>query len=182
VLFDGIPAPMVYTYATQASAIVPYGVEGRLNTQIQVEYLGNRSAPMTLSVVAAVPGIFTLPQTGAGQGAILNQDYAVNGPANPAPKGSVVMVYCTGGGQTNPPGADGAIATATAQLRTPATARIGNVDAPVVYAGAAPTLVNGVVQVNVRIPPDAPAGDAVPLVIRFGNFGSQSGATLAVRD
>jgi hypothetical protein len=37
VLFDGIAAPLIYTSATQVSAIVPYGLSGRLSTSVQVE-------------------------------------------------------------------------------------------------------------------------------------------------
>ena len=49
------------------------------------------------------------------------------------------------------------------------------------YAGAAPDYVAGVLQVNVRIPPNAPTGDAVP--IRIQNLGgvSQFGVTVAIK-
>ena len=40
---------------------------------------------------------------------MLNEDGTLNGPANPAAKGSVVVFYATGGGQTDPPGVDGEI-------------------------------------------------------------------------
>ena len=40
-------------------------------------------------------GIFTMDQSGTGQGAILNQDGTVNGPGNPAAKGSVVSIFAT---------------------------------------------------------------------------------------
>jgi uncharacterized protein (TIGR03437 family) len=37
----------------------------------------------------------------------------VNGPGNPAAKGSIVQVYLTGEGLTNPPSVTGGITTAT---------------------------------------------------------------------
>ena len=64
---------------------------------------------MDLAVTDTAPGIFTLTASGRGQGAILNQDYSVNSAGNRAPKGSVVMIFGTGEGQTNPAGVDGLI-------------------------------------------------------------------------
>jgi uncharacterized protein (TIGR03437 family) len=60
------------------------------------------------------------------------------------------------------------------------TAQVGGRDAEVLYAGAAPDLVAGVMQINVRIPADAPLGN-VPVVIKVGTETSQSGATLTIR-
>ena len=57
--------------------------------------------------------MFTQNASGSGPGAILNQDNSLNGPGNPAAKGSIVTVYMTGEGQTSPAGVTGAITTAT---------------------------------------------------------------------
>ncbi len=57
VLFDGVAAPMIYALAGQVSAVVPAGVQARTSTQVQVEYLGIRSDPVTLPVVTAKPAI-----------------------------------------------------------------------------------------------------------------------------
>ena len=106
-LFDGVPAPLVYTVENQFSAVVPYAVAGKPSTQVQVEYRGTRSAPVTLQLAPASPAIFTLDSSGRGAGAILNQDSSVNSPANPARIGSVVSIFATGEGQTSPAGVDG---------------------------------------------------------------------------
>jgi hypothetical protein len=71
---------------------------------------GGRPVP----VATAVPGIFTADASGIGPGAIANQDYSLNSPANPADRGSTVVLYLTGGGQTIPGGTDGKITTASA--------------------------------------------------------------------
>ena len=60
-----------------------------------------------MPVTPASPSIFTLTQSGKGQGAILNYDaerkgYSVNGTSNGAARGSVVVLFATGAGQTNP--------------------------------------------------------------------------------
>jgi uncharacterized protein (TIGR03437 family) len=66
------------------------------------------------------------------------------------------------------------------QPKLPVTAQIGGKTAEVLYAGAAPNLVAGVLQVNVRVPADAPVGN-VPVVISVGNEPSVSGVTISVR-
>jgi uncharacterized protein (TIGR03437 family) len=184
VLFDGVPAPVYYASAVQTSVFVPYGVAGRTSTIIQVEYLGVRSAAIPYNVVAAAPGIYTLNQSGTGPGATLNQNGTVNSPGSPAAKNSVVSVFMTGEGQTTPGGADGAIIPLDGSgLKKPnlaVTATVGGVSATVFYAGSAPGDLNGVMQVNLQIPANAPSG-ANALVITVGTTPSQSGVTVAVQ-
>ena len=180
ILFDGVAAPMIYTSQKQASLVVPYSVAGRTTSEVAVEYEGRTSTRIALPVAPSAPGIFTLASSGFGQGAILNQDYSVNGPSNPARTGSVVIIYATGGGQTTPAGEDGKVVTELATQVLPVSARIGGVDAEVIYAGAAPGLVSGVLQVNAKVPDGLDAGSAVPLVLTMGSAASQPGVTLAV--
>ena len=130
----------------------------------------------------SAPGIFALNATGEGQGAILNQDGRINSPSNPADRRSVVVLFVTGEGQTNPPGVDGkpgAPPLPTPQL--PVVVGIGHVGVEILYCGAAPGLVAGVMQVNVRVPVEAPSGNAVPVSIKIGDVFSPPGVTLAVR-
>ncbi|MCL5742858.1 MAG: hypothetical protein M1541_02860, partial [Acidobacteria bacterium] len=63
----------------------------------------------------------------------------------------------------------------------PVSVRVGDIEAEVKYAGAAPGMVAGVMQVNVRIPSEVAPGDAVPVVLLVGNVSSQAGVELAVR-
>jgi uncharacterized protein (TIGR03437 family) len=182
VLFDGMPAPVLYASATQTSVMVPYGVNGRTSTNIVVEYSGVQSASVSQAVVATVPGLYTLNQAGTGPGAILNHDLTVNGLANPEKRGSFIAIYMTGEGQTNPGGVDGAvIPPVVSSLKRPVlpvTVTIGGIDAPVLYAGSAAGLISGVMQVNVTIPATAPVGTQ-PVVVTVGTVTSQSGASAA---
>jgi uncharacterized protein (TIGR03437 family) len=91
------------------------------------------------------------------------------------------MVYMTSGGTTDPPGESGAIVSGIEELQLPVRAEIGGVPAQVDFAGSAPDLIKGALQVNIQIPENAPAGDAVPLVIWVANLRSQDGVTVAVR-
>jgi uncharacterized protein (TIGR03437 family) len=186
VLFDGIPSPMVYATQNQLTAVVPYALASKTSTQLQVEYLGNKSNPVTLPVAPAAPGIFTWNASGTGQGAIMNafagEDPQINSPANPVDTGSEIYVYVTGAGQTDPPGMDGAVTTTVMPVSPLAMeARIGGVKANIPSVLAAAGTVSGVLEVNIRIPPGISAGDAVPIVLLIGGASTQAGVTLAVR-
>ncbi len=109
VLFDNVPAPIIYVSDSLTSVMVPYGVAGRTSTSIVVEYFGVQSAPAVYNLAPASPGIYTLNSSGSGPGAILNQDGSVNGPNAPEKRGNVIAVYMTGEGATTPAGTDGAI-------------------------------------------------------------------------
>ena len=112
---------------------------------------GRLSNAIALQVAAASPAIFTQESSGRGPGAILNQNGQVNSPVSRAPKGSIVVIYGTGGGLTIPRGEDAQITTAAGRRRR-RSVQIGSVPAEVLYAGPAPGLVSGVFQVNARIP------------------------------
>ncbi len=185
VLFDGIPAPVIYASAIQTSVMVPYGIGGRPTTNIVVEYSGVQSNAVAYNVVAAAPGIYTLNQQGVGPGAVLNQDgVTVNTPSAPEKRGNVVAVYMTGEGATIPAGADGviipAVVSALKKPILPVTATVGGIAATVLYYGSAPGIVSGVMQVNVQIPAGVTPGSAVPIQITVGTTATQTGVTIAV--
>jgi uncharacterized protein (TIGR03437 family) len=183
VLFDGKYAAIpYYVSAIQINAIAPFEIAGQTTTQIAVSYQGGTSAPFQAQVQPAAPGIFTLDYSGAGQGAILNQDYSVNGTSNAAPRGSTVMIYGIGMGGTNPAGADGSITPGLAPLvLQPVSVTIDGIPAQVTYAGGAPGAVAGLIQINAVVPASARTGASVPLSIQIGSWQTQAGVTLAVQ-
>ena len=180
VLFDGVPAPVVYSMAGQTSAIVPFEVSGKSQTVVQYEYNGVVSNTVTLPVVAAAPGIFAADASGRGPGLILNADGSLNSASKPAAPGSVIVVYATGGGMPVEGAKTGAIAQAVGQQAAAVAATIGDVSATVLYAGPAPGLVNGVLQVNLQVPEGVGSG-AQPLVISAGGASSQPGITASIQ-
>jgi len=95
----------------------------------------------------------------------------------------VVQIFATGEGLTDPAGVDGRLTPANVTLRPKLlpTVRIGNLDAPVTYAGSAPGLVAGLIQINARIATTAPLGAAVPVVVTIGGVQSQPGVTMVIR-
>lgn len=180
VLFDNVAAPLVYVSATQLSAIVPYGVAGKTTTAMQVEYRGLKSNAVNLRVTETAPGLFTANSSGKGQGAILNEDNSPNTPSNAAKMGGIVILYGTGEGITDPVGQDGQLATSVyPKPRQPVTVRIGGKDAEVLYAGAAPGLVAGVFQINVKVPEGLTAGPQ-PVVVQVGTASSSPDVTVSV--
>ncbi|MCX6634491.1 MAG: FG-GAP-like repeat-containing protein [Acidobacteria bacterium] len=186
VLFDGVPAPIIYVLATQMSVMVPYAPRSRpssaAGTVIEVEYRGEKSNPIWLDTADSAPGIFALDSTGIGQGAILNQDQTINGRANPADRGSIVSLFITGEGQTNPSGVDGKLATQPLPTPIlPVAVSIGGISSEVVYSGGAPGAVAGLMQINARIPQAVTPGASVPTLVTVGTARSQSGVTIAVR-
>jgi uncharacterized protein (TIGR03437 family) len=181
VLFDGVAAPIVYAGINQVSAIVPFAVAAG-TSQVQVEFQGQTSAPVAMPVEPATPGLFSAGSSGAGQALAVNPDGTANGSAHPASPGDWILLYATGFGQTSPPGQDGALVNAGTlpQPILPVTAQIGGQAAPVLYAGGAPGLVAGVLQVNVSIPAGAPTGPAVPVTLQVGSQSTQAGITIAI--
>ncbi len=182
VRFDGVPAPLILAGMTQINAVVPFSVEGKPKTTVQVEFAGMLSNPVVLPVVEANPALFTLFSSGRGQGAILNQDGSVNSAANPAARGSTIVLYATGAGVPSRKVEDGeVIQDDRTNPLLPVSVRIGGREAEVLWAGAAPGYVAGVWQVNARVPADVAPGDAVPIELKVRHAASQPGVTMAVR-
>ena len=181
ITFNEIPAPLLYVSSGVAAAIVPFEVSGAVQVAVQVNSNGRISASRTFSVASAAPGIFSLDATGSGPGAVLNQDYTVNSASNPAVAGSVVMLYATGGGRTDPASSTGSLARAVTPLSSHVSATIGGLPATVLYAGSAPAEVNGVLQVNVQLPNGVAGQGTVPILLTIGGKSSQTTVTIAVQ-
>jgi len=181
VSFDGIAAPMIYAWATQTAAIVPYGITGSTE-QVTVTYQGLISAAFSVAIAPSAPDIFTYDSSGQGPAAAVNQDgVTVNTAATPAKIGDIISLYATGEGQTTPAGADGKPASVPyPQPNLAVTATVGGQNATVIYAGGAPGEVAGLMQVNVQIPAGIQTGNTVPVILRVGNASSQGGVTIAV--
>ena len=137
---------------------------------------------MVVPVVSAAPGLATADQSGSGPGAILNQDLSLNGPANPAARGSVISLFGTGEGLISPQLLSGDLSISTPYSTTvaPVTATIGGQPAEVTYAGAAPLAPVGVFQINVKIPAAVSPG-AAPVIVSVGDIATTKSVTVAVR-
>jgi uncharacterized protein (TIGR03437 family) len=137
---------------------------------------------ITVPIVPAAPAFF-LGDYISHQGAILNQDGTLNSITNPAQRGSVVAIFGTGGGPTNPPGVTGASTPIGPflLLTLPVSVTMdGKFDAEILYSGAAPTLISGAFQINFRIP-DAVTPNSVHTVeIKIGEVVSDPRAPVFI--
>jgi uncharacterized protein (TIGR03437 family) len=139
---------------------VPYEVAGRATTVVVVRYNGLNGAPVSLPVVASHPGVFV-----HNDRAIVthNATGELVTPANPVARGGDVVVWATGAGVVAPPAATGAPVPGLSHAVNP-QAWIGGAPVEVQYAGMTPGMA-GLMQINLRVPADAPVGPDVPLKI-----------------
>jgi uncharacterized protein (TIGR03437 family) len=183
VSFDNNLAPLLYVSATQINAVVPFELTGEVQTHMTISNNGSVATALDLAVAQSAPGLFTLTQNGAGPGAILNQNGSVNGLANPAAPGSVIVLYVTGLGETSPPGVTGNITPGDGtglKAVTGVTVMVGGLTGKVIYAGSAPSFVEGAMQVNVQLPANVPSGPQ-PLVLSLDGVSSRPGVTVAIQ-
>jgi uncharacterized protein (TIGR03437 family) len=181
VLIGGTAAPLLFVSPTQINAIIPFGVSGT-STQIQIVYQGQAVASTSVPVQSASPAIFSMNGNGGGEGAILNQDGSVNSSSNGAAPGSVVAIYATGAGLTTPASTDGALTTSpypTPNLAVSVT--IAGLPAQVIYAGAAPGLVAGVLQIDAVVPAGAYPATYDQVVVTIGDYTSPTAITMTVQ-
>jgi len=159
-------APLFYAAPNQVNLQVPFDASGTVSVAIGIG--GSAINAKGIPIHPTAPGIFLL---GQGQAAALNQDYSVNGAANPAAAGSAIAVYATGLGAVNPPVATGAQASGTTLSRVTATvtATVGGQAATVLFAGLAPGYA-GLYQVNLVVPQLSPG--SYPVVITAGGVAS----------
>jgi uncharacterized protein (TIGR03437 family) len=162
VWFDRAPGTVLLGYDGQVNAIAPFALAAGSTVNLQVWRFGIPSARIPLPVASAAPALFTRDGSGKGLVAIINQDGSVNAPS---PPGSVVTLFGTGGGAVA--GAvDGGVARGAQSLGGAARLTIDGVDAPILYAGSAPFLPNGVFQVNAQTPAGlAPGAHTLTLIV-----------------
>jgi uncharacterized protein (TIGR03437 family) len=110
----------------------------------------------------------------------VNEDGSGNSADNPAAAGSAVLMYATGTGPTDPAVLDGEFPGTASSSVAPVRIEIGGEPAEVVYAGAAPGIVAGIIQINVRVPAGV-TGTALPVLLQVGTTESQTGITISVQ-
>lgn len=185
VYFDELAAPVLAAGPGWVTVEAPFEVAGRMTVTVQLIEAGALSTAVSIPVAASVPGVYTTNGRGWGQAAILNEDGSPNSAANAAARGSVVSIFLTGTGLTNPPSGTGGTTGSSELPRVlaPVAAYLGtSVGAEILYAGAAPGLVAGVTQVNARIPPPAQTGSQVPFTVVVGDAEmAPLGLTMAIR-
>ena len=185
VLIDGRPASMLFAQDGQVNFVASFAIEPRTMAEIRVETAEGLSAPWRLPVSGSHVGLFSSEGFGRGDLVALNQDGSLNTEENPAEIGSVVSVFGVGAGTMSPPMEDGSIAPLSLPLPKPdhdIGMTVGERPAEVLYAGAAPGLAAGVIQINFRVPDGIGPHGVLPVELRIGNkrFGRRGGLWLRV--
>ncbi len=146
VYVNDIAAPILYSSDSQINAVIPFGVDGQTTARVRIG-----SGPEFVAyVLPSDPQVF---QLGGGRAAAIDQDGTLNSPDNPADRGSILAIWATGAGLTFPTPVDGSVPSAAQDFHC-CQVYSGNTQLQVVYAGAAPGIVAGVVQINFRLPAD----------------------------
>lgn len=168
----GIDAPLLFVSPRQINFQIPFETSNTA-TPIVVVTGTQQSSPQNVTVTTYAPSTFVNPDTG---GPIVQRhpDGALITPENPAKPGDTLTIYATGIGGLDVAPATGAAATdnpLSVSTVTP-TVTVANVPVTVLFAGLAPNFV-GLGQINIVLPDELPAGNALPLVITYGNRRSQ---------
>jgi len=181
VMVNGSAAPLLYAQQGEVTAVVPDAVAGQTSMSLQIQYQGQNTPVMHVPVAATAPGLFTMDGSGRGQGAILNQDESINSAANPALRGSIVALFGTGQGATDPEWPEDELASPPyPKITSPVTVTIGGQPAEILYAGAAPDLA-AVFQINARVPTGIQTGSKVAVLVTIGGVKTQAGVWVAVQ-
>jgi uncharacterized protein (TIGR03437 family) len=177
VFLGGQALPLIYAGPGQINALIPQNLNPNTSYQVVVQRGSTLSVPAPLTVAEYQPGIYTLDDSGTGQGIIeiagttLLAAPTGNG-SRPVQSGSEYLaIFATGlgpviGTNGEPSPADGAAANLTTIYQTTATitVTIGGIDVPVLFSGLTSSLV-ALYQVNVQVPAGVPTGSSVPLVL-----------------
>jgi uncharacterized protein (TIGR03437 family) len=175
VTVDGQPAAVLYAQRGQINFVVPWSLRtdgARVPICVGV---GSDKSCLYAATDAIAPGLFSVNS----QTAAINEDGSVNSPSHPTHYGSYISVYLTGLGHIQGPEIDGGVAALPIQ---PAMATVSAVmtlcdpgfsgsnagispafsggptcvihaqNAAILFAGAVPTLTNGVAVVIMRVP------------------------------
>jgi uncharacterized protein (TIGR03437 family) len=191
VAIDGQSAAMIYVSPNQLTVQVPYEVTIGTAKIVAVNNNGV-IASGTVNTALTAPGLFSLAGNGLGQCAALvysmtNGTFAVNGTANPAHVGDVMVLYLTGEGDYQATSGEetGFIIPSTLsplpQLNPLPSVTIGGVTATVEYAGPVVGGLLGLLQINAVVPQGTTTGSAVPVVVTIGAGTTQIGATIVVK-
>jgi len=165
VLFNGVPAPLLYADSGQINLVIPGLVEPDIIPVQLVTPAGTVDGPSISLAHIPVNGVFQNYQTGLA--AALNQDVSVNSPANPANAGTIVAVFVnafSAGDYAIGALAGDAIVSTSLPVYVFDDFRSYNI----AFAGYAPGLVDSVMQINFQLPDPLPAGNTFIFYVQIG--------------
>jgi uncharacterized protein (TIGR03437 family) len=172
---NGTPIPLVYVAEGQINAQMPVGLPTGQPITLAVTNAGTASNAVTLNILPAAPGLFTVNGT---QAIVQNSNGSLNSTTMPAHPGELLVAYLTGGGAVHSSSwiSGAASPSGPVGVTAPYALTVGDQPALVQYLGLTPGFV-GFYQVNFELP-DLAAGQ-YPIVVTLGGNASNS-ATIVV--
>ena len=160
-LLGGQNVPLVSTSDGQINAVLPYSVGTNTTVQLIAQHGNRLSAPIPVPIAPAEPGIFTIDQSGSGQGHIYVVDaggqYLADS-SHPAKTGDYLQIYAGGLGAVDPAVEAGTAAPVNPLSQvTGAALTIGGQPAIIKFAGLTPGSA-GLYQINAIVPDGVPNG------------------------
>jgi minor extracellular serine protease Vpr len=175
-------SPLFYANGTQVNLQIPWELAGQTQATLTPIVNSLPTQALIVNLVNYAPAIFSVNNSGTGQGAILDQNYHLVDSTHPAGPGvTILQIFCTGlGPVTNQP-ATGAPSPSNppATTTTVPTVTIGAAPAHVEFSGLAPGFV-GLYQVNALVPSSASTGNSIPVSLSIGGVTSNA-VTIAVQ-
>jgi uncharacterized protein (TIGR03437 family) len=195
VLFNGIQAPLLYAGPNQINVVAPAAIADQQTADIEVVGPSGTTIFPTVFVGSVRPQIFSQllpyfypPNSPPGMRTYAianNQDGTLNSTSNPAARGSIITIWATGAGLAGVQLPDGSVAGAGSTANLPIAVLwddanaveiiITNQAAEVLYAGQAPGAVQGLTQINLRVPA-APSGGGEPAGSIYLELGAATSA------
>jgi len=169
-------AALFFASANQLNVQASYSIAGKDSVEMTIFRDGFTGGDIvTVPVVPSAPGFFTAN----GSLIALKADGSLITTDNPAMPGEVVVLWATGGGQTSPPGVDGALSMPPfPKPILPSSVTIGGQPVQIAFIGMAPGFA-GLLQINVVL--GEQTGEALPVELKIGDAVSQPGMTVIVR-
>jgi uncharacterized protein (TIGR03437 family) len=167
VTIGGIAAPLYYVQPTQILAQVPFELSASQQYQVVVNANGVPTAPQTIQLVAAAPGL-----AANADASIIAQhwdDGSLVTASNPAVPGEYLVMYLVGMGGVNnavPTGAATPLNPLSSVTTTPVVTLGGN-QVPILFAGLTPESV-GLYQIDIQMPNVSSGGNLLLTVAQGG--------------
>jgi len=167
VLFDGVPAPLLYTAPDQINAVAPYEIAGHTSTVITVIQDGAAVHQRIMPVASRAPALLMPLDKGsypcaingvtvysqAVGGIIVNPDGTQNSCSTPAHLGDIVEFYLTGLGAASTAPPDGVIfADPPPPFTPPLQLQINGKNAPIESITGIPGWISGFWRLRAKIP------------------------------
>jgi len=154
ILVNDVAAALNFVGAAQINFLVPAETPAQGKVSFRVVVNGTTTFSGTINMWPVSPGLLSVnPGDPTRPGAVLNQDFTLNGPGNPAERGEVIQIFGVGADFASFPAVPGSAAPSDPPILTKTVPKVyvSTVEAAVQFSGLAPGLVN-TWQINVVVP------------------------------